>query len=367
MAPGIFVKQRSQSDGKLLPMRLRDADETGGKEAMRHPGPPSLSTSKQVLGPMGNPGQLTGIELRLREVLTMIPAWPPNRLRAQAAINTLAEVARMPSTIAPVLKLIVEEASLAILVPPRTGVVDGVATYFELCESLKQDIDQLMSGAQRARTHIQGHSEVLTRRNELIHDLERQLAERQAVVHARDATIVAHLAEIKDLKKTVDLFDEEREAFQRRLGQSETLRRESEDMVKSVKVRLYIEQKKVLEQAQLFKEHRTQARAGAVKAANEVKRWQRLLLRAQHAQLRGEGRGAECMDLIELSVDKQLELAMRWADGLPEVKTEGSLAPVATDVPGAARSPTKPNKAPQQQQPAQARDAADESGGGSGA
>ena len=101
---------------------------------------------------MGNPGQLTGIELRLQEVLTRVPAWPPSRIRAQAAINTLIEVARLPSTIAPILKLVAEEASSAILVPQRTGVVDGVATYFELCESLKQDIDQLMGGAQRART-----------------------------------------------------------------------------------------------------------------------------------------------------------------------------------------------------------------------
>ena len=121
VAPGIFVKQRSQSDPKLLPMRSRNAEETNGKGGLRHPGPPpSLSVAHKVLGPMGNPGQLTGIELRLQEVLTRVPAWPPSRIRAQAAINTLVEVARLPSTVAPILKLIAEEASSAILVPQRS-------------------------------------------------------------------------------------------------------------------------------------------------------------------------------------------------------------------------------------------------------
>ena len=40
------------------------------------------------------------------------------------------------------------------------------------------------------------------------------------------------------------------------------------------------------------------------------------------------------MELIELPLAKQLELAMKWADDLPEVKTEGSLAPVCEEQTG---------------------------------
>ena len=57
------------------------------------------------------------------------------------------------------------------------------------------------------------------------------------------------------------------------------------------------------------------------------------------------------MDLIELPLAKQLELAMKWADDLPEVKTEGSLAPVSVEQTGRnakGKGPSPPRaKAPQ--------------------
>ena len=125
------------------------------------------------------------MEVRLREVLVKVPEWPPSRLRAQAAIDALVECAQMLPMYKAVLPLAIEEVEAAIFVPPRKGIVDGVATYFELCESLKQDIDQLMGGAQRARAHIQSHSESLKKRNELVLDAQRRLAECEAMLGGR--------------------------------------------------------------------------------------------------------------------------------------------------------------------------------------
>lgn len=282
------------------------------------------------------------MEVRLREVLVKVPEWPPSRLRAQAAIDALVECAQMLPMYKAVLPLAIEEVEAAIFVPPRKGIVDGVATYFELCESLKQDIDQLMGGAQRARAHIQSHSESLKKRNELVLDAQRRLAECEAMLEERNATISALKKEIEEkYKKSIALFDEEVEAFQRRLGLAEELRRSSEERMNEVRVQLFVEQKKVLEQAQLFKEHRDQSRVRATVAQNELRDWQRMLLRAQHASLRAEGRGAQCMELIELPIKEQLERAMRWAEDFPEVKSEGSLEHTPVKGPMAHEKPKR--------------------------
>ena len=57
---------------------------------------------------------LLDIELRLKEVLSTTPAWPPSRRRVLAALDALREMSRVPSKFSSVLPMLSAEFSTAV-------------------------------------------------------------------------------------------------------------------------------------------------------------------------------------------------------------------------------------------------------------
>lgn len=361
VAPGMFVR-KSASDAALQP--IVPHKRRHGRHYACDVSSSGLTTQQQsVFAPNGggahHPGHsssampsvptLFEVELRLRELLMTTPAWPPSRKRTLATLDALVDLGRMSSSFSALLPLITSELKAAIVANPHGGEEPGdfaphlhpgaaaaesssfvppVPTFFEVCDALRDEIRLLKVAAEDQSALIAEQKEELAGRDELIQGVQRELAACQQVVKAREGSIEAQAAKLVDAEEEKNLFAEEREEFQQMLDEEKQKLLNLQESGKGDRVALFVEQRKVIEQTALFREHRQQTKVAATAAANEVRTLQRLLLRAQHAHLRAEGLGQESFDLTELSVDEQLKQLLKWAEDLPEVKSEAELAPL---------------------------------------
>ena len=125
-----------------------------------------------------------------------------------------------------------------------------------------------------------------------------------------------------------------------------------------MQVSLFVEQKRTVEQTQLYKELRAKKAQELQEAALDLSRAQRALLRSHQAYLRLAGRRGDLFDLNQVGREDQIFAAMRWA-GLEldavecESQEEEPLIPAsmlldtdATESAPAEASAANPNRAP---------------------
>ena len=278
------------------------------------------------------------VELRLREVLMTTPAWPPSRKRVQAALDTLDEICRVPSKFSGILPLVASELASAIVSRREGGDAGPPARmHFELLEVLRDELSQQRDEVERCRVLMNHVEETRTEQErdealELLRTAEGALAD----CRAREA---AATGKLRAAKAEYASSGDEKAAMERKLAVAEEARRAKEDAAKEIQVALFVEQRKLVEQQALFREHRHKAKVAAAASLGELHMAQRMLLRAHHASLHAEGNAVQ---LDALPLDQQLARAMRWADGLSPVKAEAELPIPEAPAPSAAPASSLP-------------------------
>ena len=288
-----------------------------------------VSGSNAVLhGPHAGPS-VFDIELRLQEVLTRAPAWPPCRERVEATLDALTDVSRMPSAISDLVATLIRELKMAIMAP-RKGQEPGTlaphqpgrpaqspptsptsaynlpsaVTYFELCDSLQEDLETAGKETREQQRYADSLKEVNAERNEELTAADGRLDECKAQLAEKASFIEGFKLQLHAAQKQVEALLEEREDSLARLNQAHEAYTQLQE-----------------DSTQTFKEHRKLSNAQAAASLSELKHAQCLLLRAHHAHL-----GEQSIGLLEQPLEEQVGQAMQWAQQLPMVSTEILLA-----------------------------------------
>ena len=279
-------------------------------------------------------------ELRLKEVLMTTPAWPPSRTRAQASLDALSDFCQQPSTFAGTLPLVLAELTKSVNSRHDGGAraaTDGVTVateinvppapcYFEVAEGLQQEIQQLREEIARMQQKQRRAEEELQERDARVEEAQSKsrIAEVSIIESAARETQAAN--KLKAAHKEYKALKEEKRQVEEKLIEREQMLDDKDEFIKGVELQVFVEEQKGQESQALFKEQRAKAKAAAAAAAGELRNVQRMLLRAQHACLRAEGKGSETIDLAALTVQQQLKRAMDWAGGLGRVDVEIELS-----------------------------------------
>ena len=298
------------------------------------------------------------MELSLREVLARAPAWPPSADRARISLDILTQLSRMPSSFASVLPLVAAELRNAVVSRAMHGIGENRTSddamphglvplcYFEIAARLDEDLREQVQKAEADRNRLQkalNSAQALMDRRD--HDIAELNREHTAVRAALKDAIAKHAdydQRLREAQHEISKGAEELEGLDERLQHAEELMRSKDERIKEVETQLHIEERKLLEQKEIYKENRSQSRFAAVVQREQLKRAQSSLLRAMHASLRAEGRGSLLLSLDALPLDEQLSKALMWADKLPEIKADETLL-----VPSPPKAATPMSTSPQ--------------------
>lgn len=319
--------------------------------------PPGTAASSAAIG-----SSILEMELRLREVMAAAPAWPPNADRVHASLDSLMKMSRMPSPFKAILPLVAAELRNAVVsrwaggsfgrdessgpeASASVGILPPPLCYFEISARLDEQLRKLTEQAASERRGLQqavhGRQALLDQKESDMRELLRERSALQDALQERATAEAALQQQIKGVQKELDRAAEDREALDDRLKDAEEQVKAKEEQVKEVQDLLTSEERKVMEQKEIEREHRSQSRFAAIVAKEQFKRTQACLVRCMHAALRAEGRGSTLLTLDKLPTDEQVSRAVSWAETLPKVKADDMLAVVSPPWSPQRTSPAK--------------------------
>ena len=263
----------------------------------------------------------------------------------------------MPTSFAPILRVLITELTNAArsgneMQEAMVGVVGGSSPppqpadrpyYFELVKQLNEELES------RGRENTQALKKIESSHSiELLHVAEagRLREQVEQLTEALDASR-EHGAELAALlaraQKDLSLLGDEKDALEQRVTRREEEIREMAEASKEMQVTLFVEQRRSVEQQQLYKELRQAKELAASVASTELRVYQRALLRAHQASLMGSGMRAVLHGLTEQPLPEQFTHALRWADDLPAARCEPQLmrSGAGSPVRSAAGSPSR--------------------------
>lgn len=299
------------------------------------------------------------IELRLRERLLQETArtgaaWPPTSSRVQVLFDALREMAQIPSALAPVLPVLIAELTNATM--SGNCMRDSLAFltadtprpyYFEIVRQLRDELAVQTQEKDKAQEELSISQAIQAEQVALADQLREKISEQEEAIEAMKQREVELEALLAKAQKESALLGEQNESLEKRLERAEEKIRETIEASKETQVTLYVEQRRVVEQQQLYKELRTAKVEAAAAAAKELRMCQRALLRAHQANLKGSGMRAVLHGLTELPVGEQLSHAMKWAEEQQPTRYEDALMRgEAAAIPSAPPEPPSPAPVP---------------------
>lgn len=360
------LQQRSFPTNKRHPATPAGRQYTLTIDQAAKPGPPSLvQPPVRALGASAGSRTLE-IEHRLREYLAQQPAssGAPSRSRTHMALETLHELGCIPSTFSAFMPLLASELANAIIAPGSRGPAEGVRAtsdpqesmrfYFEVVSQLREEIKEWKQTVHQMQRAVDEAERMRAAGQAECERMQQRVLEVEAALEARKNLEKKHSRELARAHRDYSLLQDERDAIEQRCAAEEQKCRTQDDKVKEVQVSLFVEQKRSVEQGQLYKELRLRKNQELREAAVELSRYKRALLRFHHAYLRATGNKGRTFDLNKLSIDEQVGEALRWAGlELDAVLAESQLhlppeVEETADEPAASStSPQKPPARPQ--------------------
>ena len=324
LAGGADAAGKRRPPGRPVPRRF------GFNQALISAAPPSCNMAKPPAYGASTASFASGmldIEMRLRERLAQeapTSAGTPSRARVQAVLDALRGLSSIPSSFSACLPLIADELTSAAVAPGQRGASDGVSEmaapaekmlyYFEVVDKLREQIKERKLELQQLQQQLYEAYAVSGAAQSQCQQMRERCIQVDEQLKVRKDLEKMHAKEIARCQREYALLQDERNAIDVRCGQEEAKCRAKDDKIKEVQVLLFVEQKRTMEQTQLYKELRAKKNQEAQAAAAELMRCQRALLRSHQAYLRSKERRRDASDLNLLGIDEQIQAAIQWAE-----------------------------------------------------
>jgi hypothetical protein len=209
--------------------------------------------------------------------------------------------------------------------------------FFEFIDRLRDEVQHAKEQTAAQVQCVREAEQRVAERDEVIMQTESKLAASEQRVQQTVAKVSALEGQLSAAKKELERAAEERLALEQNLAQAAEELAGKDDKISEAQLEAYVEGRKVIEQQDIYREARYEAKVAAASALFDLQGVQSMLMRAHQASLRAAGDAADMMELDQLAVDQQVKRAMAWAHELTEVKGENYFASKAALVELAGR------------------------------